>query len=106
MLFSFWLICSVWQILSSFKFFRYACSVTECCIQTVLGRLRELLILDWDFGLQASSRDPNSASRDLFWFGLRIVGILQHSTYELVSLSRIFGARFDEKDRGLCTYKP
>jgi hypothetical protein len=51
--------------------------ITECCIQTVLRRLRELLILDWDFGLQASNRDPNSMGRDLFWFELQVVGILQ-----------------------------
>jgi hypothetical protein len=33
--------------------------ITECCTQTVLGRPQELLFLDWDFSLLASSRDPN-----------------------------------------------
>jgi hypothetical protein len=47
------------------------------CIQTALRRLRELLFLDWDIGLLAASRDHNSADRNLFWFGLRVVGFLQ-----------------------------
>jgi hypothetical protein len=36
------------------------------CIQTALRRLRELLFLDWDIGLLASSPDPNFAGRNLF----------------------------------------
>jgi hypothetical protein len=51
--------------------------ITECCIQTVLGRPRELHFLDRDFGLLASSRDPNFTGRQLFWLGLRVGGILQ-----------------------------
>jgi hypothetical protein len=46
-------------------------------IQTVRRRLWELFFLDWDIGLLASSRDPNSVGRNLFWFGLRVVGFLQ-----------------------------
>jgi hypothetical protein len=37
----------------------------------------EFLFLDYDFGLLASSRDPNFTGRHLFWFGFRVVGILQ-----------------------------
>ncbi len=40
-------------------------------------RVRELLFLDWDVGLLYSSRVPNFAVRKLFWFGLRVIGILQ-----------------------------
>jgi hypothetical protein len=63
--------------------------ITVCRIQTILGRLRELLILDWDFGLQASGRDPNSAGRNLFWFGLRVVGIFQ-TFYSRAVIQRTF----------------
>jgi hypothetical protein len=51
--------------------------ITDYCMQTALRRLWELLILDWDIGLLATSRDPNSVGRTLFWFGLRVVGFIQ-----------------------------
>jgi hypothetical protein len=56
----------------------------NAALQTVLGRPWELLFLDTDFGLLASSRDPNFTGRHLFWLGLRVVGILYtvHSTLE------------------------
>jgi hypothetical protein len=48
----------------------------NAALQTGLGRPRELLFLDLDFGLLASSSDPNFTGRHLFWLGLRVVGIL------------------------------
>jgi hypothetical protein len=58
------------------------------------------------------SRVPNVAGRKLFWFGLRVVGILQifYSRAVLQRLvadfSALFGDRFDWKNGGLCTYNP
>jgi hypothetical protein len=54
----------------------------NAALQTGIGRPRELLILDLDFVLLASSRDPNFTGRHLFWLRLRVVGILQTPTLE------------------------
>ncbi len=83
----------------------------NAALQTELGRPEELLYLDLDFGLLASSRDPNFTGRHLFWLGLRVVGILHiilssRNPKTNWCLSRINGVRFGEKDRGLSTCKP
>ncbi len=61
-------------------------------IQTVRRRLRELLFLDLDIGLLASSRDPNSVGRNLFCFGLRVVGFLQIFYSQAVIPRKIVGS--------------
>jgi hypothetical protein len=55
--------------------------------QTGLGRPRELLFLDLDFGMLASSLDPNFMGRHLFWLELRVVGIL-HTFYSQAVIQR------------------
>ncbi len=64
---------------------------------------QELLCIEWDTGLLSPRRVPNVAGRELFWLGLRIVGILQ-IFYSLAVLQRtvvdfpaFFGDRFDVK---------
>jgi hypothetical protein len=47
----------------------------------------ELLFLDLDFVLLASSRNPNFTGRHLFWLGLRVVGIL-HIFYSRAVIQR------------------
>jgi hypothetical protein len=58
----------------------------NAALQTGLGRQRELLFLDLDFG--PSSRDPNFTGRHLFWLGLRVVGIL-HTFYSRAVIQRL-----------------
>jgi hypothetical protein len=60
----------------------------NAALQTGLGRPRELLFLDLDFVLLASSRDPNFTGRHLFWLGLRVVGFL-HTFYSRAVIQRL-----------------
>ncbi len=71
---------------------------------------REILFLDWDIGLLASSRDPNSAGSNLFWFGLQFVGFLQ-TFYSQAVIQRAFvdspavlETGLEEKDCSLWAY--
>jgi hypothetical protein len=89
-----WFICSVWQILSSFKLFKYTghplfmFGLRNAALQTGLGRLGEVLFLGMDFGLLASNHDPNFTGRHLFLLGLRVVGIL-HTFYSRAVIQRL-----------------
>jgi hypothetical protein len=58
----------------------YSIQMIEYRIQAVLGRLREILFLDWDIGLLQylpAVHRTLLASNYVFWFGLRFVGIHQ-----------------------------
>ncbi len=57
----------------------------NAALQTGLGRP---FFLDLDFGLLASSRDPNFTGRHLFWLGLRVVGIL-HTFHSRAVIQRL-----------------
>ena len=63
-------------------FFKYArhplfmFGLRNAALQTGIGRPRELLFLDLDFGLLASSRDTNFTGGHLFRLGLRVVDII------------------------------
>jgi hypothetical protein len=62
--------------------------------------------------LLSSSRVPNFVVRELFWFGLRVVGILQRFYSQavfqrtIVDIPAFFGDWFCRKDCGLCTHNP
>jgi hypothetical protein len=60
----------------------------NAALQTGLGRPQELLYLDMDLGLLASSCDTNFTGRHLFWLGLRVVGIL-HTFYSRAVIQRL-----------------
>ena len=55
---------------------------------SALGRPGELIFLDLDFVLLASSRDPNFTGRHLFWLGFWVVGIL-HTFYSRAVIQRL-----------------
>ncbi len=64
--------------------------ITNAALQTGLGRPQELLYLDLDFGLLASSRDPNFTGRHLFRLDLRVVGIL-HTFFSRAVIQWLIG---------------
>ena len=83
----------------------------NAALQTRLGRPQELLYLDLDFGLLASSRGPNFTGRHLFWLGLRVVDIV-HTFYSLAVIQRqidvspaVMEYGLAKKDCGWSTYK-
>jgi hypothetical protein len=65
-----------------------------------------------DCGILYPSRDPNLAIRELLWFGLRVVGILE-TFYSQAIIKRtiddspsVSEHSLAEKDPGLCPYNP
>jgi hypothetical protein len=51
-------------------------------IQTVRRRLREILFLDWDIGLLASSRDPNLWAGIYFVLDCGLLVFFKYSTHK------------------------